>query len=172
MMMRFHHRHLMSPSLVSWSYSRRWKLLLAWISAYRSACSTDLHCTQCIFSEKQRVRNSQLHVFIYVPCPSCLLYHMPLQTSVYISSSMSSHEFQDESSAEDIHRMQARIIDIAAQYGCNFNDLDIHGCRDFCETLYAHVYPEHPDFTAWDASDAAELAAMQVIAISNVSCFL
>lgn len=47
------------------------------------------------------------------------------------------------------------------QYGCDFNTLDIHGCRDFCETLYAQVYPEHPDFSAWDASDAAELAAMQ-----------
>ncbi|CAL8461778.1 g1309 [Coccomyxa elongata] len=58
-------------------------------------------------------------------------------------------------------RIKARIVDIAAQYGCEFNNLDIHGCRDFCETLYAHVYPEHPDFTAWDASDAAELAAMQ-----------
>ncbi|BDA41497.1 probable transcription initiation factor TFIID subunit 1 at C-terminar half [Coccomyxa sp. Obi] len=58
-------------------------------------------------------------------------------------------------------RIQARIVDIAAQYGCDFNDLDIHGCRDFCETLYAYVYPEHPDFTAWDVSDAAELAAME-----------
>lgn len=52
-MMRFRHRLLMSPSLVSWSYSRRWKLLLAWISAYRSACSTNLHSTQSILSEKQ-----------------------------------------------------------------------------------------------------------------------
>lgn len=66
--------------------------------------------------------------------------------------------------------MQARLVDIADQYGYKFNNLDIHGCRDFCETFYAHVYPEQPDYTAWDASDAAELAAMQVIANSNVSC--
>ena len=52
-------------------------------------------------------------------------------------------------------------MDIAVQNGCDFTTLDIHGCRDFCETLYAQVYPEHPDFSAWDASDAAELAAVQ-----------
>lgn len=57
--------------------------------------------------------------------------------------------------------MQARMTEIAGQYGYDYGALDAHGCRDLCVTLYSHVYPEVPDFSAWDASDAAELAAMQ-----------
>jgi hypothetical protein len=54
---------------------------------------------------------------------------------------------------------QDRICRIAADLGFDFNSLDMHGCWSFNTTLYEHVYPEQPDFTAWDASDAAELAA-------------
>lgn len=56
--------------------------------------------------------------------------------------------------------VQNRVGRIAEQQGFNFESLDVDGCWAFNIALYAHVFPERPDFSGWDASDAADIAAM------------
>lgn len=51
--------------------------------------------------------------------------------------------------------LQGRISKLAAGFGVDFGALKQENCTGLHPLLYSCVYPEQPDFSAWDAAEAA-----------------
>ena len=63
--------------------------------------------------------------------------------------------------------MQGRITTLAADYGVDFAAADQDDVRGLDRLLISRVYPEQPDFAAWDAVDNA-FARLEEVRLSLI----
>ena len=63
--------------------------------------------------------------------------------------------------------MQGRITTLAAGYGVDFAAAHQDDVRGLDRLLISRVYPEQPEFSAWDAVDDA-FARLEEVSVTNI----